>query len=147
MAWVLDQCLILMHPFMPFITEALWRPTGARAKLLAHADWPTYGAELVDPAADAEMNWVIALIEGVRSVRAQMHVPAGLDVPVVMVEADAPARAALARNARADPAPRPDRGAGRGRGPARRDHRARRRARPSRCRSPGSSTSPPRAPA
>ena len=40
MAWVLDQCLILMHPFMPFITEALWGQIAARPKLLAHADWP-----------------------------------------------------------------------------------------------------------
>ena len=48
MAWVLDQCLILMHPFMPFITEALWGQTAARPKLLGHADWPGYGAELID---------------------------------------------------------------------------------------------------
>ncbi|MBP1806225.1 valine--tRNA ligase [Rubellimicrobium aerolatum] len=99
MAWVLDQCLILMHPFMPFITEDLWGSTASRAKLLVHADWPTYAvADLVDPAAEAEMRWTIALIEGVRSARAQLNVPAGLTVPVVMVEADAPARAALARN-------------------------------------------------
>ena len=40
MAWVLDQCLILMHPFMPFITEALWGQIAERPKLLCHADWP-----------------------------------------------------------------------------------------------------------
>ncbi len=98
MGWVLDQCLILMHPITPFITEELWGATGARAKLLAHADWPAYGADLVDPAAEAEMRWVISLIEGVRSVRAQMNVPAGLYVPLVMTDADAAARAAWARN-------------------------------------------------
>ena len=83
MAWVLDQCLILMHPIMPFITEALWGQIAARAKLLCHADWPGYGDELIDPAADAEMNWVIGLIEEIRSVRAQMHVPAGARVTLV----------------------------------------------------------------
>ncbi len=99
MAWVLDRCLVLMHPFMPFITEALWQSTAPRAKLLAHADWPTCRpADLVDPAAEAEPRWAIALVEGVRSARAQMNVPAGLTVPVVLVEADAGARAALARN-------------------------------------------------
>ena len=40
MAWVLDQSMILLHPFMPFITEELWGTTGKRAKLLVHTDWP-----------------------------------------------------------------------------------------------------------
>jgi valyl-tRNA synthetase len=98
MAWVLDQCLILMHPVMPFITEALWGQTATRAKLLAHADWPGYGAELIDPAADAEMNWVIGLIEEIRSVRAQMHVPAGARVTLVQLGATAVQAGALERN-------------------------------------------------
>ncbi|MFN6952685.1 MAG: valine--tRNA ligase, partial [Albidovulum sp.] len=78
MAWVLDQCLILLHPIMPFITEELWGLTGTRQKLLVHADWPSYGHDLIDEDADREMNWVISLIEEIRSARAQMHVPAGL---------------------------------------------------------------------
>ncbi|GGL72111.1 hypothetical protein GCM10011392_28340 [Wenxinia marina] len=99
MAWVLDQCLILLHPIMPFITEELWGLTGERAKLLVHADWPDYtAADLVDEAAEAEMRWAISLIEGVRSARAQMNVPAGLYVPLVMEQADEAARTALARN-------------------------------------------------
>ena len=99
MAWVLDQCLILLHPIMPFITEELWGVAGTRAKMLVHADWPTYtAADLVDPAADAEMNWAISLIEGIRSARAQMNVPVGLYVPVVMTEADDAARGAYGRN-------------------------------------------------
>ena len=98
MAWVLDQCLILMHPFTPFITEDLWGAVAARAKLLAHADWPTYGADLVDAEAEGEMRWTIALVDGVRSARAQMNVPAGLTVPVLMTDADDAARQALSRN-------------------------------------------------
>jgi valyl-tRNA synthetase len=94
MAWVLDQCLRLLHPFMPFITEALWEQTGARDGLLAHADWPAYGPELIDATADDEMNWVIGLIEEIRSVRAQMHVPAGAKVTLMQLDL-APARAAL----------------------------------------------------
>jgi valyl-tRNA synthetase len=99
MAWVLDQCLVLLHPFMPFITEDLWGQTGARSKLLVHADWPAWGATLADPAADREMARVIGLIEEIRSARAQMHVPVGLQLPLLRVEADADARAAWDRNA------------------------------------------------
>ena len=98
MAWVLDQCLVLLHPFMPFLTEELWALSGRRAQMCVHADWPSYGAGLVDPAAEAEMRWTIALIEAVRSARAQMNVPAGAQVPLLVLEADAAARGAFARN-------------------------------------------------
>ena len=102
MAWVLDQCYILCHPIMPFLTEELWALTAppiGRAKPLVHADWPTYrSADLLDPAADREMTWVIALIEEIRSARSQMHVPVGLKLPMVLVEADDAARTAWQRN-------------------------------------------------
>ena len=98
MAWVLDQCLTMLHPIMPFITEELWALTGTREKLLVHADWPAYGADLVDAQAEREMGWVVSFIEEVRSVRAQMNVPAGLYVPVLQIEADANAQAAYATN-------------------------------------------------
>ena len=99
MAWVLDRCLILLHPFMPFITEELWGASGARAKLLAHADWPSEAAAAVhDAAATREMGWVIALIEEIRSARAQMRVPAGAQLPLVALSLDEAGRAAWARN-------------------------------------------------
>src|SRR5690606_5464295 len=88
LAWVLEQCLILLHPIMPFITEELWGQA-KRPRMLIHADWPTYGDELIDAAADAEMNWVIALIEGIRSVRGEMNVPAALKVDLLQLDLDA----------------------------------------------------------
>ncbi len=99
MRWVLDQCLILLHPIMPFITEELWGLTGERPKMLVHADWPSYAAaDLVDADADREMNWVISVIENTRSARAQMRVPAGLYVPMLVTEIDAHGQAAWDRN-------------------------------------------------
>jgi valyl-tRNA synthetase len=98
MGWVLDQCLILLHPFMPFVTEELWQTTRADAGLLCHAPWPTHGADLVDPAAEREMRWTTGLIEAIRSVRAEVHVPVGLKLDLVAVDWDAAARAAWARN-------------------------------------------------
>ena len=98
MKWVLDQCMILLHPIMPFITEELWGLSGDRAKMLAHADWPDYGQDLVDAEAEREMRWAIALIEDIRSARAQMHVPAGLHVPMMVSEMDSFAQGAWSRN-------------------------------------------------
>ena len=98
LSWVLDQCLILLHPIMPFITEQLWGDIAERQKLLIHADWPTYGAELVDAEADREMNWVVALIEQIRSVRTEMRVNAGAKIPMVQLELDAAGKGAMERN-------------------------------------------------
>ncbi|WP_414897579.1 valine--tRNA ligase [Rhodovulum sp. YEN HP10] len=98
MAWVIDQCLILLHPIMPYITEELWGTTAERAKMLVHADWPAYGADLIDAEADREMNWVIALIEEIRSARAQMNVPAGAKIPMLYTELDDAGKAAWERN-------------------------------------------------
>jgi len=98
MAWVLDQCMIMLHPIMPFITEELWATTGTRAKPLAHTDWPTYGEDLIDAEAMRELNWVTVLIDDIRSARAQMHVPAGLKVDLRMIGLDDTAKAAFAAN-------------------------------------------------
>ena len=97
MAWVLDQSMILLHPFMPFITEELWGTTGTRAKLLVHTDWPAF-ANLSDPQADAEMTFVTSLIDDIRSARAQLHVPVGLKCDLVATELSLAARAAWERN-------------------------------------------------
>ena len=98
LAWVLEQSMTLLHPIMPFITEELWGITASRSQMLVHQDWPDYGLELVDAAASEEMSWVIALIDAIRSARAQMNVPAGAKVPLVQVAISPAGEAALAAN-------------------------------------------------
>jgi valyl-tRNA synthetase len=86
-AWALDEILKLLHPFMPFVTEELWRVTAedaaARDGLLVLAPWPHHDG-LDDPAAEAEIGWVIDLINAIRSVRAEMNIR--VDVPLVLSE-------------------------------------------------------------
>jgi valyl-tRNA synthetase len=91
-AYVLDQILKLLHPFMPFVTEELWGETGksgpARDKQLIVTEWPMllgYG----DKQADAEIEWLIEVVSGIRSVRTEMNVPAGAKIPLVVVGAGA----------------------------------------------------------
>jgi valyl-tRNA synthetase len=100
-AWARDQILKLLHPFMPFITEELWARTSdaSRETLLILADWPAfegYGRDFFN--ARSEMSWVIDLIKGVRSVRAEMNVPAGAKIPLVMTGASQDSAARLARH-------------------------------------------------
>ncbi len=89
-AYVLDKALQLLHPFMPFVTEELWEkraPEGTpRETLLILSPWPTHQG-LQDAAADEEIGWVIRLVTDVRSVRAEMNVPAGRKVPLVIAGA------------------------------------------------------------
>ncbi|HYF90044.1 valine--tRNA ligase [Azospirillum sp.] len=81
-AWVLDQILHILHPLMPFITEELWEQLSpARANRLISAEWPEFAADMVDPAARDEMDWVVRLITSVRSMRSEMNVP-----PVAQIE-------------------------------------------------------------
>ncbi|MGB3810430.1 MAG: valine--tRNA ligase [Parvibaculum sp.] len=98
-AWVLDQILLILHPFMPFMTEELWATTAGpkRETLLITAPWPVL-TSLGDEAADAEMGWVIRLISDVRSVRAEMNVPAGAKIPLMIKGASADNLARLARH-------------------------------------------------
>ena len=104
-AWARDEILKLLHPFMPFITEELWAVTASRDGLLALAPWsrkvselsveqvalmaaaspiepiPALAlpivdtAEFTDPAAEAEIGWVVDLVTAIRSVRAEMNIP------------------------------------------------------------------------
>ena len=99
MAWVIDQCLILLHPIMPFITEQLWGEVSGRSGLLVHSDWPDYLSEdLVDDISDREMNWVINLVEQIRSVRAELRVPGGATIPVSFTSLDQAGQRALGNN-------------------------------------------------
>ncbi len=90
-AWVLDQIFLLLHPFMPFLTEELWQKTATRQEWLMVSAWPSYRG-LGDAAADEEMSWVIRLISGIRSVRSEMNVPAGAKIAGVLVGAGQEAR-------------------------------------------------------
>ena len=98
MGWVIDQCLILLHPIMPFITEELWETLSQRNEMLVHCDWPEFDSALIDHAADLEMNWVVNLIESIRSARAQLRVPAGLKIPMIFLKMDSEAKKAWKNN-------------------------------------------------
>ena len=85
--WALDQALRLLHPFMPFVTEELWAKTARRDNHLMLDAWPILAADLVKPEADAEITWLIDAITEIRSVRSEMNVPAGAQIPLVVVGA------------------------------------------------------------
>jgi len=92
-AWARDEILKLLHPFMPFITEELWAVTAPqRPQVLALTPWPQFSG-LEDEAAEAEIGWVIDLVNAIRSVRAEMNVTAQIPLVLAGVSAETTARA------------------------------------------------------
>ncbi|MBQ8784475.1 MAG: valine--tRNA ligase [Alphaproteobacteria bacterium] len=73
-AWVLNRILIILHPFMPFVTAELWNNYHSEEDII-NAQWPA--KENVDENAIAHIDWVIELISAIRSLRAEMNLPAG----------------------------------------------------------------------
>jgi valyl-tRNA synthetase len=86
-AFVRDQILAALHPFMPFVTEELWSVTAeggvARESLLALAPWPLL-IGLEDEAAEAEIGWVVEVITAIRSVRTEMNIAPSMQIPLVL---------------------------------------------------------------
>ncbi|MDB5738303.1 MAG: valine--tRNA ligase, partial [Sphingomonas bacterium] len=107
--WVFDQTLVMLHPFMPFITEELWHAMGARDGDLIVAAWPKADARALDPDAAKEIDWLIRLVSEIRAARSELNVPPGAKLPLHVRDAgDATAariarqQAALTRLARVD---------------------------------------------
>ena len=90
--WVLDQLLVLLHPFMPFITEELWSKVGPRDYDLIVAKWPMADARAIDPTAAQEVEWLIRFVQEVRSVRTDLGVSPSAKLDLVVTTIDNPAR-------------------------------------------------------
>jgi valyl-tRNA synthetase len=88
-AWVLDQILKLLHPFMPFITEEMWDKIDARREShLIVAAWPKFGNELFHVHATEEVEWLQTLITNIRSVRSDMNIPPAKKADLLMLFGD-----------------------------------------------------------
>ncbi|MEZ5735173.1 MAG: valine--tRNA ligase [Novosphingobium sp.] len=96
--WVLDQILVMLHPFMPFVTEELWGALGERANYpLITAKWPEPGAA-VDAEAKAEVEWLIALVSNLRAAKSELGIAPGARLTAYLAEPTAATRIVVERN-------------------------------------------------
>ena len=86
--WVLDQILVMLHPFMPFITEELWHSMGTRPYDLIVAKWPEPQAQ-VDAEAKAEIDWLVKLVSEVRAAKAELNIAPGAKMAAHVRDGDA----------------------------------------------------------
>ncbi|MDP4756971.1 MAG: valine--tRNA ligase [Sphingorhabdus sp.] len=102
--WALDQILVMLHPFMPFITEELWHamsdPAQPRAHDIIHAQWPEPNAT-IDADAVAEINWVIDTISKTRSFKAELNIPPGTRLTANIADPQVSTMSVIARQAAA----------------------------------------------
>ncbi|NKJ41067.1 valine--tRNA ligase [Novosphingobium sp. SG720] len=95
--WVLDQILVMLHPFMPFVTEELWHALGARDNELIVARWPAPQAS-VDAAAKGEVEWLIALVSALRTAKNELGIAPGARLEAYLAEPSAQTAATIAAN-------------------------------------------------
>jgi len=103
--WALDQILVMLHPFMPFITEELWHSQAAlvgseRKYDLITAAWPNPRAELSKEATDA-IDWVIDLTTNVRSAKNELGIAPGAKLAAFIPKASALAASTIERSSAA----------------------------------------------
>jgi valyl-tRNA synthetase len=95
--WALDQILVMLHPFMPFVTEELWHAQGERPYELIVAKWPQPEAE-VDQAAKAEIDWLVALTSAVRGAKNELGIAPGAKLAAFIASPSKAAESAIERS-------------------------------------------------
>ncbi|MEO0413184.1 MAG: valine--tRNA ligase [Pseudomonadota bacterium] len=95
--WALDQIFILLHPFMPFLSEELWHAMGARGDYdIIQARWPQASSPAASEAS-ADINWIISAITAVRTAKAEANVPPGAMMAATVLGASAQTQARIER--------------------------------------------------
>ncbi|MDR6233316.1 valine--tRNA ligase [Pseudomonas oryzihabitans] len=90
---VLEVVLRLAHPFMPFITEEIWQrlkaPAGVQGETLMLQPWPVANEARIDAAAEGDIEWVKALMLGVRQIRGEMKISMAKRIDIIVANASA----------------------------------------------------------
>ena len=90
---VLEAVLRLAHPLMPYITEEIWQKlkvlAGVEGESIMLQPYPVADESKIDEIAEADLNWVRGIIDGVRNIRGEMNISPGKPIPVLLKQGDA----------------------------------------------------------
>lgn len=98
LAYVLDQTMRLIHPFMPYISEEIWQHLPHEGETITLASWPVYDPSLENPGAVAEMNLLMDTIRAVRNIRAEVNVPMSKKIELMVKANSEEASSIIERN-------------------------------------------------
>lgn len=88
LAYVLDNTLRLLHPIMPFVTEAIWQEMPHDGESIVVAAYPEVKAELDNPTAEADFQSLTDLIKAVRTIRTEANAPMSTEIDVLIKTSD-----------------------------------------------------------
>lgn len=98
-AYVLDNTMRLLHPFMPFITEEIWQNLPTEGESITIAAWPTADPALSDAKKADSMKLLMDVIRSVRTIRAEVQTPMSKKVPMTISAKDETTLSVLEENA------------------------------------------------
>ncbi|MGG0518318.1 valine--tRNA ligase [Priestia aryabhattai] len=98
LAYVLDNTMRLLHPFMPFITEEIWQSLPHEGESITVAKWPEVRAELSDKEAANDMRLLVDIIRAVRNIRAEVNTPMSKQVKLFIKAKDENIQSQLEKN-------------------------------------------------
>ncbi len=98
LAYVLDNTMRLLHPFMPFITEEIWQNLPHQGESITIAEWPTVKAEFTDNQAASEMKLLVEIIRSVRNSRAEVNTPMSKKIKMILKAKDSETMTTLEKN-------------------------------------------------
>lgn len=84
LAYVLDQTMRMLHPYMPFITEEIWQQLPHLGESITIAAWPEVLSEFHDEAASKEMKRLVSIIKSVRNIRAEVDTPMSKQIKLLI---------------------------------------------------------------
>ena len=85
LTYVLSHTMQLLHPFMPFITEEIWKHLPHEGESIVVSKWPEYDEKLSFPKEEEDMNLIMDAVSAVRNRRAEMNVPPSKKAKVIIV--------------------------------------------------------------
>ncbi|MFS0822521.1 valine--tRNA ligase [Bacillus sp. 1P02SD] len=98
LAYVLDNTMRLLHPFMPFITEEIWQNLPHNGESITIAKWPEVNAQLSDDQAAQEMRLLVDIIRSVRNIRAEVNTPMSKQIKLYIKAKDETVLTQLEKN-------------------------------------------------
>jgi valyl-tRNA synthetase len=98
LAYVLDNTMRLLHPFMPFVTEEIWQNLPHEGESITIASWPEFKPELHDESAAEEMKLLVDIIRAVRNIRAEVNTPLSKKIKLILKAKDEQILASLLNN-------------------------------------------------